>query len=231
MNRADPPVAGRPASRVASPVRIMLRLRFTALVAAVVIAMQLLPGGWTTNEVAVRRLGINWSTLASGQIWRLVTDIFVQGHPGLRWSVLIPFLWVGVTEWHLGWRITAIAFFVTDWLSTVSILAALRLASTHSQWSLQEIWRFDSGSSAAIYGTLAAFCGSRRGPDAWIGPVLLIQMMAAIWLTDRRLFDVQHLVSIGVGLLIGFVAAARSRTPDLDRLMSVDFCRRPTLDV
>jgi len=29
--------------------------------------------------------------------------------------------------------------------------------------------------------------------------------MVTIWLTNRRLFDVQHLIAIGVGLVIGFV--------------------------
>jgi hypothetical protein len=196
-----------------TPVRLLGRLRFSLLLGAVVVALQLLPGGATANANAVRWLGINWHTFASGQIWRLVTDVLIQGRPGLRWSILIPFLWVGVAEWHIGWRLTAIAYFVTDWLSTVPTLIVLRLASTHSQWSAQQIARFDSGSSAAIYGTLATFCASRRGPNAWIGPVLLVQTMVTIWLTNRRLFDVQHLVSIGVGLLLGFFAARAPTRP------------------
>jgi hypothetical protein len=200
-----------------TPVRVIARLRFSLLLAAVVIALQLLPGGAKANATAVRRLGINWHTFAAGQIWRLVTDVLIQGRPGLRWSILIPFLWVGVAEWHLGWRLTATAYFVTDWLSTVPTLVVLRLASAHSQWSALQITRFDCGSSAAIYGTLATFCASRRGPNAWIGPVLLVQTMVTIWLTNRRLFDVQHLVSIGVGLAIGFIAVrtpTRSARPD-----------------
>jgi hypothetical protein len=189
-----------------TPVRVIARLRFSLLLGAVVVALQLIPGP-SANANLVRRFGINWHTFATGQIWRLVTGVLIQGRPGLRWSILIPFLWVGVAEWHLGWRLTSIAYFVTDWLSTVPTLIVLRIASTHSQWSAQQIARFDCGSSAAIYGTLATFCASRRGPNAWIGPVLLVQTMVTIWLTNRRLFDVQHLVSIGVGLVIGFIAA------------------------
>lgn len=180
------------------------RLRFTVLIAGVLLVLQALPGGPRSNKV--RALGINWHTFATGQMWRLITDVLVQARPGLRWSILVPFLWVGVAEWHLEWRRTAIAFFVTDWVSTVSTLIVLRLTSAHSHWSARQITIFDCGSSAAIYGTLAAYCASRRGPNSWIAPVLLVQTMVTIWLTNHRLFDVQHLVSIGAGLVLGWVA-------------------------
>lgn len=186
------------------------RLRFTLLLTGVLLLFQKLPGGSRSNANVVRTFGINWHTFATGQWWRLISDVLVQGRPGLRWSILIPFLWVGVAEWHLGWRRTAIAYFVTDWLSTVPTLIALRLASTHSHWSAQQISIFDSGSSSAIYGTLAAFCASRRGPNSWIAPVLLVQTMITIWLTNHRLFDVQHLLSIGVGLVLGFAFFRRA---------------------
>ncbi len=191
--------------------RVLGRLRFSLLLGAVVLALQLLLAAPKTHRDAVRSLGINWTSFASGQIWRLVTDALIQDRPGLRWSILIPFVWVGVAEWHLGWRVTAAAYFVTDWLSTVPTLIVLRIASANSTWSAEQISRFDCGSSAAIYGTLGAFCASRRGPNAWIGPVLLVQTMTTIWLTNHRLFDVQHLVSIGVGLVIGLVASGRRR--------------------
>ena len=191
--------------------QVVGRLRFSLLLGTVVLALQLLLGAPRSHRDAVRSLGINWTSFASGQLWRLVTDVLVQDRPGLRWSILVPFLWVGVAEWHLGWRVTAAAYFVTDGLSTVPTLIVLRIASAKSTWSAEQISRFDCGSSAAIYGTLAAFCASRRGPNAWIGPVLLVQTMTTIWLTNRRLFDVQHLVSIGVGLVIGLVASGRRR--------------------
>lgn len=191
--------------------QVVGRLRFSLLLGTVVLALQLLLGAPRSHRDAVRSLGINWTSFASGQLWRLVTDVLVQDRPGLRWSILVPFLWVGVAEWHLGWRVTAAAYFVTDGLSTVPTLIVLRIASAKSTWSAEQISRFDCGSSAAIYGTLAAFCASRRGPNAWIGPVLLVQTMTTIWLTNHRLFDVQHLVSIGVGLVIGLVASGRRR--------------------
>lgn len=182
---------------------VAARLRFTLALTGALIALQGLPGGGRMNRKVVTAFGITWHTLSTGQLWRLVTDVLVQGHPGLRWSILIPFLWVGIAEWHLGWRRTAFAFFVTDWVSTVSTLIALRIASAHSLWSARQMSIFDSGSSAAIYGTLAAFCASRRGPNSWIASVLLVQSMVTIWITNHRLFDVQHLISIAVGLVLG----------------------------
>jgi hypothetical protein len=180
------------------------RLRFTLLLVAVLLLLQGLPGGARTNTKLVRSFGITWHTFATGQLWRLVTDVLVQGKPGLRWSILVPFIWVGIAEWHLGWRRTAIAFFVSDWVSTVSILIVLRTVLVHSHWAARQISIFDTGSSAAIYGTLAAFCASRRGPNTWIAPVLLVQTMFTIWLTNHRIFDIQHLISIGAGLVLGF---------------------------
>ena len=180
------------------------RLRLTLVLTSVLLVLQGLPGGTRSNRKLVTIFGITWHTFATGQVWRLVTDVLVQGRPGLRWSILIPFLWVGVAEWHLGWRRTAIAFFLTDWVSTVSTLIVLRTVFVHSHWAARQIAVFDSGSSAAIYGTLAAFCASRRGPNSWIAPVLLVQTMVTIWLTNHRLFDVQHLVSISAGLVLGY---------------------------
>lgn len=202
--------AARVESRLQTAQTVARRLRFSLVLAGVLILFQKLPGGTRSNASAVRAFGINWHTFATGQLWRLVTDVLIQGRPGLRWSILVPFLWVGIAEWHLGWRRTAIAFFVTDWLSTVPSLIALRIASIHSHWSAQQIAIFDCGSSSAIYGTLAAFCASRRGPNSWIAPVLLAQTMITIWLTNHRLFDVQHLLSIAAGLVLGVAVFPRS---------------------
>jgi hypothetical protein len=201
----------RAGSGLGSAQSVLGRLPFTLMLTTALLLFQELPRGTRSNADVVSRFGINWHTLANGQMWRLVTDMLVQGAHGLRWSIMIPFLWVGVAEWHLGWRRTATTFFVTDWISTISTLSVLRVASTHSHWSAQQIARFDSGSSAAIYGTLAAFCASRRGPNSWVAPVLLVQSMVTIWLTNRRLFDVQHLVAIAVGLVLGAVFGRNDR--------------------
>jgi hypothetical protein len=200
-------------SRLQTAQSVVGRLRFSLVLTGVLLLFQKLPGGTRSNANAVRTFGINWHTFATGQWWRLVTDVLIQGRAGLRWSILVPFVWVGVSEWHLGWRRTAIAYFVTDWLSTVPTLIALRIASTHSHWSAQQITIFDCGSSAAIYGTLAAFCASRRGPNSWIAPVLLVQTMITIWLTNHRLFDVQHLLSIAAGLVLGVAFFRRDDHP------------------
>jgi hypothetical protein len=197
-----------------------MRLRFTLLVGAVVLAIQLALADPATHARALRHLGTNWHTLTTGHIWRLVTGALTEDKPGVRWAILIPFIWVGVAEWFLGWRRTALVFFVSDWLSTVSILIVLRLASTHSLWSAQEIVRFDCGSSAAIFGTVAAYCASRRGPNAWIAPVILVQTMSTIWLTNHRLSDVQHLVAIAIGLVYGVLL--RQRSPVAEGRVGVD---------
>jgi len=201
----------RAGSGLRSAQSVLARLPFTLMLTAVLLLFQELPRGARTNAEVVREFGINWRTLSTGQVWRLVTDVLVQGAHGLRWSIMIPFLWVGVAEWHLGWRRTATTFFVTDWVSTISTLIVLRVASPHSHWSAQQIARFDSGSSAAIYGTLAAFCASRRGPNSWVAPALLVQSFVTIWLTNRRLFDVQHLIAIAVGLVLGVVFRRNDR--------------------
>src|SRR5437899_1529654 len=108
--------------RLGSALSVLSRLQFTLMLTTVLLLFQELPRGTRSNAEVVNRFGINWHTLANGQIWRLVTDVLVQGAHGVRWSIMIPFLWVGVAEWHLGWRRTATTFFVTDWISTISTL-------------------------------------------------------------------------------------------------------------
>ena len=78
------------------------RLRLTLSLAIVLVTLQRWPGGAKSANARMRMLGINWHTLATAQWWRLVTDVLVHGRPGLRWSILIPFVWVGAAEWHLG---------------------------------------------------------------------------------------------------------------------------------
>ena len=179
------------------------RLRFTIVVATCLIVVQILSHQRVDDVRMVRRFGTSWELLTGGQVWRLATGVLVQGTPGIRWSIMVPFLWVGVAEWHLGWLRTGTVFFLTDWLSTVPILTVLRIHARHSTWAAAQISHLDCGTSAAIYGTLAAFCASRRGANAWIGPTLALQSLVTIWLTNRRLFDVQHIVASCVGVAFG----------------------------
>lgn len=198
--------------------RTLGRLRFTIMLAVILIVVQTVSRRRAEDARMLRRFGTTWHLLVSGQLWRLATGVLVQGTPGIRWSIMVPFLWVGVAEWFLGWRRTGTLFFLTDWLSTVPILIVLRIHSAHSAWAAMEIRRLDCGSSAAIYGTLAGFCASRRGPNAWIGPTLALQSLVTIWLTNRRFFDVQHLVASCVGVGFGLWFGRHPRTLEPERI-------------
>ncbi|MEP7203755.1 MAG: hypothetical protein ABI894_14160 [Ilumatobacteraceae bacterium] len=199
-------------------IRVLGRLRFTLALAAVLVTTQLVLHDRVLHHRMVGWFGTRWQLLLHGQVWRLATAVLVEDQPGIRWSIMVPFLWVGVAEWHLGWRRTGLVFFLTDWLSTVPVLIVLRIASAHSVWSATELARLDVGTSSAIYGTLAAFCASRRGSNAWLAPTIVMQSLITIWLTNRRLFDIQHLVAAGVGIGFGLWFAYNSQaTPSLSR--------------
>ena len=203
-------------------IRVLGRLRFTLAVAAVLVTTQLMVHDRSLHRRMVGWFGTTWQLLLHGQVWRLATAVLVEDQPGIRWSIMVPFLWVGVAEWHLGWRRTGLVFFLTDWLSTVPVLIVLRIASAHSVWSATELARLDVGTSSAIYGTLAAFCASRRGSNAWLAPTIVMQSLITIWLTNRRLFDIQHVVAAGVGIGLGLWFAYNSQeTPSLS-LSSAD---------
>lgn len=191
---------------------LVRRLRFTLLIGTVVVGLQVLSRDAARHRRLVRAMGLNWPNLAAGRVWRLATGLLVEDQVGLRWSILVPFLWVGVAEWFLGWRRTALTFFATDWVSSVIVLVGLRIHAPHSAWSARELIRLDTGTSAAIYGTLAALCASRRGDQRWLSTLVLTQGMFTIWLTNRRLFDVQHLLAIAVGIALGVWFGRRPRT-------------------
>ncbi len=191
-------------------IRVLGRLRFTLAVACVLIAAQLFSHDRAQNRQMIGWFGTTWNLLLHGEVWRLATAVLVEDQPGIRWSIMVPFLWVGVAEWHLGWRRIGLVFFLTDWLSTVPVLIGLRIASSHSAWSAGELARLDVGTSSAIYGTLAAFCASRRGTNAWLAPTIVMQSLITIWLTNRRLFDVQHVLAASVGIGCGLWFARSS---------------------
>ena len=209
-------------------IRLLGRLRFTLAVAAVLVTTQLMVHDRSLHLRMVGWFGITWKLLLHGQVWRLATAVLVEDQPGIRWSIMVPFLWVGVAEWHLGWRRTGFVFFLTDWLSTVPVLIVLRIASAHSTWSATELARLDVGTSSAIYGTLAAFCASRRGSNAWLAPTIVMQSLITIWLTNRRLFDIQHVVAAGVGIGFGLWFAYSQATPSLSRSSADRYPGSPT---
>jgi hypothetical protein len=167
------------------------------------LAIQFSTAGAVAHRRAIRELGVNWPALADGQFWRLLTNVLVEDKPGMRLSILLPFVWVPVAELWLGWRRTAIAFFGADVVASSIAFVGLRIASTRSAWAAAEMVRLDCGTSAAIYGVLAAFAASRRGANWWIPPVLVAQLVVSLWLTTHKLGDAEHVLAATVGLALG----------------------------
>lgn len=161
----------------------------------------------------LRHFGLSWTSLARFQWWRLVTAALVEPRGGFVWGNVFLVGLVPLVEWRLGSRRTITGFFLGDWLSTVPVLAVLRLAGAlGSGAALTAAFKHDAGPSAAAYAVLAAVVVSipnRRLRVLTLGVVLLsILVPLAVY---TRLFDVQHLVAAGVGVVMGRIWAGGVR--------------------
>ncbi len=155
---------------------------------------------------------VSWERLEALQLHRLVLSPLVQTTPGFSGAflvallLLIPFL-----EARTGWKRAAAIFFLGDWLSTLSVVAVLRIAGRLGhEHALALSSKLDSGSSSAAFACVAALAVTL--PRAW-RVAALVAMLAGLCyrvLFYTRQYDVQHLLAALVGASLAVTLARYS---------------------
>ena len=194
--------AGWAGSITRTALRIGRRFPFSVVVAFVMVAIQLATvidrDSWVTVEST---LHYNWSDLAHGQLYRLVTAIFVQDGPGLRPGMLALLPLLAASEYFLRSTPTAVIFFLGDILSSLSILIVLRIAAHSSVAAAHAIVERDGGTSSAIFAVLAAGTLALRPPKARRFAIAFLGAYLAIdAIVQHRLFNVQHTMAVLIGV-------------------------------
>ncbi len=169
----------------------------------------------------VRHFGLGWHDLARLQLWRLPSSQLVQDRAGFVWAnVALCLIVLPIAEWTIRSRRTIAIFFLGDWISTVPVLIAVRLAAANGDTDAMQIIRGrDSGPSSGAWALAAAIAVSvqnRTMRRLLVGAIFLFLVVAV--LVHHRLFDVQHLLSATVTAAFVTAMARRARLADTARV-------------
>ena len=198
------------------------RFPFSVAVAVVMIALQLVTvidrDSWATVEST---LHYNWSDLTHGQVYRIITAIFVQDSPGLRPGMLALIPLLAISEHFLRSWATAAIFFLGDLGSSLPILIALRVVAHSSTAAAHAVADRDGGTSSAIFAVLAAGVLAFRPHKARrLAVASFIAYLAVDALVQHRLFNVQHTAAVLIGTACWY-HLQRRRTAGHSRLRRV----------
>lgn len=167
----------------------------------------------------MRHFGLGWRDLARLQLWRLPSSQLVQDRAGFVWAnVALCLIILPIAEWTIRSRRTVAIFFLGDWISTVPVLIAVRLAAANGNADAIQIIRGrDSGPSAGAWALAAAVAVSiqnRTTRRVVVGGVFVFLVVAVVF--HHRLFDVQHLLSATVTAIFVWVMARRKQPAEAD---------------
>jgi hypothetical protein len=192
-------------------------LRFRALplssvlctvVVGLMVVTQIRP---TTHHTLQRWFATSWERLRAGELWRVFTSTFVQGGPGLVAGVLVLLVLVPIAEARTGSAVTALAFFLGDWVSSIVALIGVRVgAALGSGTAAHVLVHLDSGTSAACYSCAGALLASMH-PGRW-RRALCAALLADLTIegaVTHMLAEIQHPLAVLVG-----IAVARFATGD-----------------
>lgn len=197
---------GEPASARARAAALVHRLPFaTALLSVQLWLMAATTVNPPLQRFLLRHFGLSWPDLVHGQWWRVATSTVIEPRGGVIVSNLVLIGVVAAAEWRFGSRRTVAGFFLGDWLSTLPILAVLRLlGAAGSTAALAAATTHDAGPSSAAYalsGIVVCSIPDRRLRAVAVSAVLASLMWPLV--RDTRLFEVQHLVALMVGVALG----------------------------
>lgn len=155
----------------------------------------------------LRDLGDSWSRLAAGQAWRPFTSAFVQSRHGFVIGIVILLWLVPLAEWRAGSRVAAAAFFLGDWISSLSVMIGLRIASGFGiDAATHALGHLDSGASAGFYACGGAFVTALpAGRLRTLGAVALAGDLVIEGVVTHMLAEVEHPVAVLVGVVAAIV--------------------------
>lgn len=154
---------------------------------------------------------VSWPAMAHFELYRLALSPLIQTRPGIVgtvvWLVCVFIPWL---EWRLGSRVAAAVFFLGDWLSTVAVLAVLRVAGAFDLGDAARLAATpDSGSSAGAFAAAAAIAAtySRRTRAILLGA--LFAFLVYRLLRYGHLYDFEHTLASVAGAVLSLWVLSR----------------------
>lgn len=191
----------------------MLRYRLTLAFLVLMVAANAFAGslGGSLAPQHLASWGISLNALANGQIFRLVTAVFLSHDQSMLLRQLIfAALVIGGHEIQVGWQQTLLTFSVVDIISTVLILAIVSIA-----WpgDISEIaFVHDVGMSAGGFGLLGSLvAGLGRRWSRLFAAGILVALAVKIMVFPDIIADGVHLISFPIGIVMRVVLDRRAK--------------------
>jgi lysylphosphatidylglycerol synthetase-like protein (DUF2156 family) len=153
-----------------------------------------------------------WYTLVTGSLFALTPSQYLPVAGGFL-------LLVGWSEWRLGTRRVAVATVAAQaagLLGAAAVLALVGGTASGWDWAARVAGDLDVGFSAGALGAVAAASATLLPP--WRGRLRFVLGLYAViaFLLIGVLYDLEHLIGVGAGLLLG--PFLLGRRPELRRL-------------
>jgi lysylphosphatidylglycerol synthetase-like protein (DUF2156 family) len=205
----DPEPPGRVAGAAAWTLALVRRVPFTASVVAVMLVLGVLTQTlWDglQGRGLFSSVAYGLPAFSHGKLWTVVTGALFALEPAQYLPVAGGFaLLVGFAELRMGTRRAAVATIGCQFVGIVGAALALWLltSTTDWGWALRVSRNIDVGFSAGALGAFAAATAAVRRP--WRGRLQFIVATYAVisFLYIGVLWDLEHLLGVGTGLLIG----------------------------
>jgi hypothetical protein len=183
--------------------RFRVTLSLTLIISVVgLITKRESPGAYA---LTLQRFGMNWSNLADGKFWHILTSSYLQAEPGLSLTVFAQFLLsLAACELIAGHRFTFLVAVVSDWTSSVISLCTLRVLAI---WDFRDTRQLlalpDAGSSALFHGCLAAAAILLPGRIGRIAFTFLLGLKLGLMINDVESASLVHFFAVVVGGILG----------------------------
>lgn len=160
----------------------------------------------------VARFALSWPQLAALELWRVPSSALVQEDVGLRLSIIGLMAALPLAEMRLGWRLTLVAFFAGDAVSSIGTLAALQLLGGLGVGGASELAAEPNlGSSAGLIALLAGAAATlRAGRRRPLAAAALGVALAVALALERDLASLQHVVAAAAGGGLALLAQRRA---------------------
>jgi len=199
----------------------------SALVAIVLILSVLTRALWDPLLDRPLNVSITYGlpALEDGAWWTVVVGAFFAAKPFQYVPVLVGLvLFGGFAEWRLGTRRAAIALVACHVVAVLGTSGILWLTAGHGYvWTTTLALVRDAGPSAGFLGAAAAASVTLSPP--WRGRVraLLVAYVVLFVIHMGSLADLEHVVGVGFGLLLGPYLVGRAPSFSIRQLTRRDF--------
>lgn len=188
------------------------RVPFTLGLAALIVACALGSGAWRRSLAGsdlLATVGYGWPALRAGRLWTFVAGVPFALYPWMFLTILwIVAIFVAPYEYLAGTARAALVFAGAHLAAALgaALLVAALAAAGGPAWLAAMAEELDVGASAGAYGCVAALTLLLPRRARLAAVVALLLFLAGQLALSRRIWDIEHLLAVPLGLGLGLAS-------------------------